>query len=223
MNAYRDVALGVECALPQPERRAGAARNPRWMTWIAAPLLLACVIQFGRELVGDAAQRSAQALLEHTWQKTLAGDAGAEPWPWADSKPVAQLAVPSQGVTTLVVAGRPMMDELPAPVHQPGTPLPGHAGNSVITDRDGSALGFVRHLQRGDLLSIERTDRASLAYRVTDIEIIDQRDVWITKNEGPTRLTLITCYPFDAQCAQHSLRYVVIARALPARIATAVR
>ena len=100
-------------------------------------------------------------------------------------------------------------------MHQPGTPLPGEPGNSVIGDRTGSALVFLRQAKRGDLLSVQRPDRGSLVYRVTDIEVIDQRDVWIMKNEGPTRLTMITCYPFDAQCARHRLRYAVIARALP--------
>jgi len=36
----------------------------------------------------------------------------------------------------------------------------------------------------------------------------------VLENEGPTRLTLITCYPFHALRAGGPLRYVVVARVL---------
>jgi sortase A len=108
-------------------------------------------------------------------------------------------------------------------MHQRGTPLPGEPGNSVIGDRDGRALGFLGRATGGDLLGVQRADGTSLVYRVTDIEIIDERDVWIMKDEGPTRLTMITCYPFGVQCASHGLRYAVIARALPSGDATPER
>jgi sortase (surface protein transpeptidase) len=36
----------------------------------------------------------------------------------------------------------------------------------------------------------------------------------VLKDEGPTRLTLITCYPFGALRAGGPLRYVVTARAM---------
>lgn len=192
------------------------ARKPRWIAWIVALLAFVCALQFGGEVFGVDARRTTQEfMLDHAWQRTLAGETGAAPWTRTNTRPVARLAIPSQGLSTLVVSGEPSADEVPAPVHQPGTPLPGEPGNSVIGDRTGSALVFLRQAKRGDLLSVQRPDRGSLVYRVTDIEVIDQRDVWIMKNEGPTRLTMITCYPFDAQCARHRLRYAVIARALP--------
>jgi sortase family protein len=42
-------------------------------------------------------------------------------------------------------------------------------------------------------------------------EVLDQRDVWVAKQEGPTRLTLVTCYPFDVLTAGGSQRYVLLA------------
>jgi sortase A len=215
MSVDRDIALGVECALP-PMHGTAQAPKPRWIAWIVALLAFVCALQFGGDVFGIDARRTTQeSRLDHAWQRTLAGEAGAAPRARTNSRPVARLAIPSQGLSTLVVSGEPSADEVSAPLHQPGTPLPGEPGNSVIGDRNGSALHFLRQAKRGDLLSVQRADRESLVYRVTDIEIIDQRDVWIMKNEGPTRLTMITCYPFDAQCAHHRLRYAVIARALP--------
>ena len=41
--------------------------------------------------------------------------------------------------------------------------------------------------------------------------VLDRRDVWIAKQEGPTRLTLITCYPFDALRAGGAQRVVISA------------
>ena len=37
-------------------------------------------------------------------------------------------------------------------------------------------------------------------------------EVWVTRSGGPTRLTLITCWPFDALRAGGPERYVVIAQ-----------
>ena len=56
-----------------------------------------------------------------------------------------------------------------------------------------------------------RADGTRASYRVSWAEVLDEREVWVAKQEGPTRLTLITGYPFDARRAGGSLRYVVLA------------
>jgi sortase A len=61
---------------------------------------------------------------------------------------------------------------------------------------------------------VERPDGARRRYRVDETRVLDKRDVWVLENEGPTRLTLITCYPFDALQAGGPLRYVVTVRAV---------
>jgi sortase A len=50
-----------------------------------------------------------------------------------------------------------------------------------------------------------------LEYRVTQLDVLDKRDTWVTRNYGGNRLTLITCWPFDALRAGGDQRYVVIA------------
>ena len=60
---------------------------------------------------------------------------------------------------------------------------------------------------------VERPDGVRVFYRVVAAEVLDRREVWVAKQEGPTRLTLVTCYPFDALSADGPLRYVVVALA----------
>ena len=95
-----------------------------------------------------------------------------------------------------------------------GTPLPGAAGNSVIGGHRDTHLAFLRNVKRGETLTVERADGTHTDYRVTDLDVLDKRDTWVTRNEGPSRLTLITCWPFDALRAGGPERYVVIAKRL---------
>jgi sortase A len=54
-------------------------------------------------------------------------------------------------------------------------------------------------------------------YRVTQLDVLDRRDTWVTRDDGGMRLTLITCWPFDALRAGGDERYVVIAEPILAR------
>jgi sortase A len=49
-------------------------------------------------------------------------------------------------------------------------------------------------------------------YRVSERQVVDKDDTWLLDTlPGETRLTLVTCYPFDALSAGGPLRYVVSA------------
>ena len=66
----------------------------------AASLLIAlggglCLAQAG---LIHAKARLGQALIEGAWQRTLGGEEGVRPWPWADTTPVARLQVPAHAV-----------------------------------------------------------------------------------------------------------------------------
>jgi sortase A len=84
------------------------------------------------------------------------------------------------------------------PGHVSGTPLPGEAGNSVIGGHLDTHLAFLAKLKPGDMLIAERADGRRVSYRVSAMEVLD-------------RLTLVTCYPFDAWRAGGSQRYVLVA------------
>ena len=74
-----------------------------------------------------------------------------------------------------------------------------------------SHLAFLAKLKPGDMLIAERADGRRVTYRVSGTEVLDRREVWVTKQEGPARLTLVTCYPFDAWRAGVNQRYVLVA------------
>ena len=48
-------------------------------------------------------------------------------------------------------------------------------------------------------------------YRVAQSAVVDKRDLDPVRQGDGTRLTLVTCYPFDALRAGGPLRYVVTA------------
>jgi sortase A len=153
----------------------------------------------------------AQVLIEHAWQRALAGDPAPRPWPWADTWPVARLEAPAQGVWLFVLAGSSGRTLAFGPGHEQGTPAPGARGNSVIGGHRDTHLAFLEKMKLGDAIRIQRADGVHVHYRVTQLDVLDKRDTWVTRNDGGARVTLITCWPFDALRAGGDQRYVVIA------------
>lgn len=203
-----DLAWGAECAWPEAQVQPRAA----WpWKYLALALLLIGVLQFGRGAWIQAKAWLAQELIAHAWSRTLKGEKQVKPWPWADTWPVARLSAPALGIERYVLAGADGSAMAFGPGHVSGTPVPGETGNSVIGGHRDTHLAFLRHLKPGDALEIERADGRRVAYLVRDANVLDRRDVWVAKQEGPDRLTLVTCFPFDALRAGGPQRYVVFA------------
>lgn len=205
-----DLAWGAECAWPAGDPASAPRRARPWKS-LALALFVIGALQFGHGVWIQAKAWLAQALIAHAWSRTLHGEKKAKPWPWADTWPVARLSAPGLGVERYVLAGANGSAIAFGPGHLSGTPVPGESGNSVIGGHRDTHLAFLRRMQPGDTLEIERADGSRIAYRVREAAVLDKRDVWVTKQEGPTRLTLVTCYPFDALRAGGPQRYVVFA------------
>jgi len=203
-----DLAWGAECAWPEREDQQTAATP--WK-YLALALLLIGGLQFGRGAWIQAKAWLAQELIAHAWSRTLKGEQQVKPWPWADTWPVARLSAPAMGIERYVLAGADGSAMAFGPGHLSGTPVPGETGNSVIGGHRDTHLAFLRHLKPGDALEIERADGRRIGYLVRDANVLDRRDVWVAKQEGPDRLTLVTCFPFDALRAGGPQRYVVFA------------
>jgi sortase A len=159
----------------------------------------------------------AQLLIERAWKRALAGEAAPRPWPWADTWPVARLEAPAYGVSLFVLSGSSGRTLAFGPGHQAGTPAPGARGNSVIGGHRDTHLGFLEKITVGDSIHVQRADGVRVRYRVAQLDVLDKRDTWVTRNDGGTRLTLITCWPFNALRAGGDERYVVIADPTPTR------
>jgi sortase A len=229
----RDDSMGVECAYPvtvspgvarirkastPPRGSTGAGRGRgargKWLSVLAALLLGVGAWEFGQGAYMQAKANLAQLLIRNAWARTLAGERQAKPWPWADTWPVARLQLADRNVDLFVLAGADGRAIAFGPGHMFGTALPGERGNSVIGGHRDTHLAFLRDVAPGSLLSVQRPDGERRWYRVRGAQVLDKHDTWVTRQDGPTRLTLVTCYPFDALRPGGDQRYVVFANVI---------
>jgi len=153
----------------------------------------------------------AQAMIADAWRRAGHGETDVHPWPWADTTPVARLIMIRPDPTELVVlegsSGRNLAF---GPVHDPASVLPGERGNSVIAGHRDTHFRFLQDLRAGDRLAVERSNRVRW-FVVTGTSVVDSRSTRIALRSDVPRLTLVTCYPFDAIEPGGPLRYVVTA------------
>jgi len=163
-----------------------------------------------------AKARLAQHLLEQAWARSAHGEPQARPWPWSDTWPLARLRAPRLGVDLIVLAGASGRTLAFGPGHHDGTARPGAAtGNAVVSGHRDTHFRFLEALAPGDELLIERADGGRRAYRVTGATVVDYRQARLPAQTARPRLTLVTCYPFDAVVPGGPLRYLVVAEAAP--------
>jgi len=158
----------------------------------------------------------AQILLERAWQARLAGagEAGARPWPWADTAPVARLQVPRLAVDRIVLAGASGRSLAFGPGHLTGTALPGGRGNSVIAGHRDTHFAFIGKLEIGDVVRLQRPDGGWTRYRVTGSEVVDARTARLIDTSDRAAVTLVTCWPLDSNNWHQPWRYAVFAEAM---------
>jgi len=182
----------------------------------AVLLLLSFAAWHGVQSVWIVAKaRVAQQLIRRSWLAAQTGRSEPRPWPWADTRPVARLRVPARGVERFVLDGASGRTLAFGPGHVDGTALPGQPGNAVVGGHRDTHFAFLRELKRGDAIVVERPDGRLRRYVVSVARVVDRGDTSVTADAGDTRLTLVTCFPFDAIRPGGPLRYVVTALAEP--------
>lgn len=215
-----DWPLGVECAWPAAVHAAPAqafvrSKARRWQLWLAAVAFAISLWQLGQGTYIQAKAWLAQVLIKQAWARTLEGEAQAKPWPWADTWPVARISVPGRDIERYVLAGANGRTIAFGPGHVFGTPLPGDTGNSVIGAHRDTHFAFLHDVKPGEEIVVQKSVGGTRRYRVTGAEIVDKSETRVlAQPPGEARLTLITCYPFDALRAGGPLRYVVTAKAI---------
>ena len=224
LNCRSSEFLGVECAWPALRCVASAEIRMRpYTVWRRRVLMAvtALILLFGTWQVGQAAYihakaQLAQLLIEQAWKKTLAGDNQVRPWSWADTWPVARLSVPARDIELYVLAGSSDRTIAFGPGHVFGTPLPGESGNSVIGAHRDTHFAFLQWLEDGEEIEVQDARGVDLRYRVAYSKVVDKTDVSVmsARTDGD-RLTLVTCYPFNALTSGGRLRYVVVAQPVP--------
>jgi sortase A len=192
---------------------AARHRRPqrRW-PWTAIALLLLALAtwQLGAAAWIHAKAAVAQHLIATSWEGTKK-DGPRRPWPWADTRPVARLTVPSRGVDLYVLAGTSGRSLAFGPGHVDGTALPGSAGNSVIVAHRDTHFAFLKDLHEDEEIDVEDARGRITRYRVREVAVVDKRETRVLDAADSPQLTLITCWPFDAIRPGTESRYVVIA------------
>jgi len=154
----------------------------------------------------------AQVLLETAWDKTIHGQQEVKLWPWADTWPISRLDVPRLGVDRIVLAGASGSSLAFGPGHLFGSPLPGQQGNTVIAGHRDTHFRFLKEIQHGDLINLQTLTGDTIQYEVIETKIVNEKEIEYLVNTSVNKLTLITCYPFNAIRPGGPLRYLVISK-----------
>ena len=165
----------------------------------------------GNGVYMGAKAKLAQSLLDRAWTKTaITGDVYL-PWSWMDAHPVARLNIQGDKRSHIVLN----TDSGQALAFGPAV-----IGGTENTDLLGIAahkntqFQTLKTLKLGETITLEQPKGDVLIYQVTHTEILDSRSDGIpieVKAQTPSRLALVTCYPFDAVSFNGPMRYVVYA------------
>jgi sortase A len=97
------------------------------------------------------------------------------------------------------------------PVHDAASVVPGALGNSIIEGHRDTHFRLLRDAKPGDRLSVELLDGSRSDFVVTDVRVVDSRRSRILLDADVPRLSLVTCYPFNAVNPGGPLRWLVTA------------
>lgn len=164
------------------------------------PLLLALagLIMFGQGAYIHAKAQLAQVLLERAFETTIATGQQTKPWSWADTWPVARIAVKRIGANTIVLAGSSGQALAFGPGHVEGTPDAGERGVAVYSAHRDTHFTFLRKVVVGDDIDVVRSDGRKFRYRVVSTSIVRFDASGIDPLAAGHELVLSTCWPFDA-------------------------
>jgi sortase A len=180
---------------------------------------VACLLCLGFWQLGQGAYIPAKAwfaqeLMLRAWARSAEDNDRQVPWPWADTWPVARLSAKSGDVDLIVLAGGSGRTLAFGPGHLSASSLPGELGNSVIAGHRDTHFNFLRDLEMGESLVIEKTGGQKHLYKVIAIDVVDSRRGSLLLDTDSAILSLVTCYPFESQDPGGPMRYVVTAKML---------
>lgn len=147
-----------------------------------------------------------QWLLERAWAQRAPGTPAPPPWPWADTRPVGVLEIPKLGLRQLILDGASGRNLAWGPAAL--TPVSGP--DVILSGHRDTHFAPLAALVPGDELRL-LDGRSERRYRVSWLDVVDSRYEELVTLQVADRLTLVTCYPFDAPIAGGPLRLVVTA------------
>jgi sortase A len=205
-------AMPVTVTMPLGLERRVPARRRRLRRFAVGVLIALGLALLAIGFWLPAKAELAQQLLNRAWDRTTEGDAAVKPWPWADTHPVARLALPGSTEPLTVLAGASGRNLAFGPTLMDGTAEPGAAGVSVIAGHRDTHFRPLAQLAVGDELVVERPDGTTLVYRVEALDVVDSERVQLRVDSDDSVIVLVTCWPFEAVTVGGSWRYLVTAR-----------
>ncbi|MGD8346509.1 MAG: class GN sortase [Lysobacterales bacterium] len=155
--------------------------------------------------------QAAQLLIKRSWNVAASGKPAPPPWPWADTHPAAVLEAPDHGVQLFVLHGSSGRNLAFGPTIANGTDT---GEDLVISGHRDTHFRFLQEVHKGDRIRITRHSGVK-TYEVVQTDVVDSRAARMLIDPGAKRLSLVTCYPFDAPSAGGPLRFVVTALPVP--------
>ena len=174
-------------------------------------VIVAGACMTGRALYLHAKADLAGILIRRAWQETLRSGRPQPPWPWADTNPIARLAIPRIGYDEIVLEGATPRTLAFGPARLMSGADVGQPGNLVLAGHRTSWFLPLQDVKVGDRIIVEWRG-GGRTYAVSEIHVVDPQDTRWLEPTSQDALTLVTCYPFGRGPTSPQ-RYVV--RALP--------
>tara|TARA_B110000467_G_C18194083_1_gene407835 strand:+ start:306 stop:869 length:564 start_codon:yes stop_codon:yes gene_type:complete len=157
----------------------------------------------------------AQQLIAHSWQQSQVSKEPVQPWPWADTSPIAKMHVPRLNKELILLQGvDPTSLAFSAGVMHQYNNLTNNRPVVIAGHRD-THFSFLQDIIMKDIISLSDKNGINQLYQVESMEVVDSEASAMLIDEQDSSLVLITCYPFKALQSGGSLRYVITAKLLP--------
>ncbi|WP_273792572.1 class GN sortase [Brucella anthropi] len=164
----------------------------------------------GRGIWIHAKALAAQFLLESAFSESIQTGTPVKPWYWADTWPVARIAVPRLNESTIALKGASGQALAFGPGHLDNTPMAGERGTAVYAAHRDTHFAFLKNIEKNDQILVTRSDGKTVSYRVNHMAVVRWDEAKINPDSEGRHLVLATCYPFDA-ITPGPLRYLVYA------------
>ncbi len=152
-----------------------------------------------------------QYLISQAWKQSLVVGQKHKPWFWADTWPVAQLEIPSQAITRIVLAGDHGQTLAFGPGHTTASAQPGEDGVVLISGHRDTHFRFLQYLRDGEEIILQNWEGEHTVYRVNGRQVVDE-DALIVPNNNVQSLMLVTCWPFDSSSLNPKHRFIIHAQ-----------
>ena len=188
-------------------------RTRRTGRGLAVSLLILAtgLVLLGRDVYLEAKARLAEHLIARAFTVHLETGRPQPPWSWADFHPIGKIDVERLKVTRYILSDATGASMAFGLGHIAGTRPPNQPGQSAAAGHRDSWARFLQDVRLGDTVVLTTHD-GIYRYRVKTLDIVHRTDTWIldptSAHREDQRLSLITCYPFDAW-GETGLRYAV--------------